>query len=62
MTIEDRKYEAWLIEELQSLLNDHIFHRDRIAETYSDRADLNKEIQVIKGEIARREHETIHSK
>ena len=55
MTIEDRKYEAWLIEELQSLLDDHIFHRDRIAETYSDRADLNKEIRVIKTEIRRRE-------
>ena len=55
MTIEDRKYEAWLIEELQSLLDDHIFHRDRIAETYSERADLNKEIQVIKTEIRRRE-------
>ena len=55
MTIEDRKYEAWLIEELQSLLDDHIFHRDRIAETYSDRVDLNKEIQIIKNEIGRRE-------
>ena len=57
-----KKYEAWLIEELQSLLDDHIFHRDRIAETYSERADLNKEIQLIKNEIIRREHETIHSK
>ena len=55
MTIEERKYKVWLIEELQSLLDDHIFHRDRIAETYSDRADLNKEIQVIKTEIRRRE-------
>ena len=55
MTIEERKYEAWIIEELQSLLDDHIFHRDRIAETYSERADLNKEIQIIKNEIRRRE-------
>ena len=55
MTIEERKYEFWLIEELQSLLKDHIFHRDRIAETYSDRVDLNKEIQIIKNEIGRRE-------
>ena len=55
MTTEERKYEFWLIEELQSLLKDHIFHRDRIAETYSERADLNKEIQVIKTEIRRRE-------
>ena len=50
-----KKYETWLVEELQSLLDEHIFHRDRIAETYSDRADLNKEIQVIKTEIRRRE-------
>ena len=55
MTIEERKYEFWIIEELQSLLNDHIFHRDRIAETYTERVDLNKEIQVIKTEIRRRE-------
>ena len=52
-----KKYEAWLIEELQSLLDDHIFHRDRIAETYSERADLNKEIQIIKNEIITREKE-----
>ena len=57
-----KKYETWLIEELQSLLDDHIFHRDRIAETYSERSDLNKEIQEIKSEIIRRKHETIHSK
>ena len=50
-----KKYEARLIEELQSLLDDHIFHRDRIAETYTERADLNKEIQLIKNEIIRRE-------
>ena len=50
-----KKYEAWLIEELQSLLDDHIFNRDRIAETYSERSDLNKEIRVIKTEIRRRE-------
>ena len=49
-----KKYEAWLIEELQSLLDDHIFHRDRIAETYTERADLNKEIRTIKSEINRR--------
>ena len=55
MTIEERKYEAWLIEELQSLLDDHIFHRDRIAETYSERCDLNKEIRAIKSEIFKRE-------
>ena len=50
-----KKYEAWIIEELQSLLDDHIFHRDRVVETYSERSDLNKEIQLIKSEIIRRE-------
>jgi len=55
MTIEKRKYAAWIIEELQSLLDEHIFYRDRIAETYSERSDMNKEIQEIKSEIKRRE-------
>ena len=55
MTIENRDYGSWITEELQSLLDDHIFHRDRIAETYSERVDLNKEIQLIKSEIIRRE-------
>jgi len=50
-----KKYETWLVEELQSLLDEHIFHRDRIAETYSERSDLNKEIQEIKSEIYKRE-------
>ena len=49
-----KKYETWFIEELQSLLDDHIFHRDRVAETYSERSDLNKEIRAIKNEINRR--------
>jgi len=55
MTTEERKYEFWLIEELESLLKEHIFHRDRIAETYTERTELNKEIQLIKYEIKRRE-------
>jgi hypothetical protein len=55
MTIVEHKYESWIIEELQSLLKDHIFNRDRIAETYTDRVDLNKEIRLIKNEIIRRE-------
>ena len=55
MTIEERKYEFWLIEELESLLKEHIFHRDRIAETYTERSELNKEIQLIKYEIKRGE-------
>ena len=55
MTIENRDYGSWITEELQSLLDAHIFNRDRFAETYSERSDLNKEIQVIKSEINRRE-------
>ena len=50
-----KKYETWLVEELQSLLDEHIFHRDRIVETYSERSDLNKEIRAIKSEIYKRE-------
>ena len=55
MTIENRDYGGWITEELQSLLDAHIFNRDHFAETYSDRVDLNKEIQLIKSEIIRRE-------
>ena len=42
MIIKD--HETWSVEELQSLLDRHIFDRDRFAETYSERSDLNKEI------------------
>ena len=57
MTIENRDYGGWVTEELQSLLDAHIFNRDHFAETYTDRADLNKEIQLIKNEIIKREKE-----
>ena len=50
-----KQHENWSVEQLQSLLDYHIFNRDRFAETYSERSDLNKEIQVIKSEINRRE-------
>ena len=50
-----KQHENWSVEELQSLLDEHIFHRDRIAETYSERSDLNKEIRAIKSEIFKRE-------
>jgi len=55
MTTEDRDYGSWITEELQSLLDAHIFDRDHVAETYSERSDLNIEIQMIKREINRRE-------
>ena len=50
-----KQHETWSVGELQALLERHIFNRDRFAETYSERSDLNKEIQVIKSEINRRE-------
>ena len=50
----NRDYGSWITEELQSLLDAHIFNRDRFAETYSERSDLNKEIRAIKNEINRR--------
>ena len=53
MIIKD--HEAWSVEELQSLLERYIFNRDRFAETYSERSDLNKEIRAIKSEIFKRE-------
>ena len=54
MTIENREYGSWITEELQSLLDAHIFNRDHFAETYTERADLNKEIQLINNEIRKR--------
>ena len=57
MTIENRDYGSWITEELQSLLDAHIFNRDHFAETFTDRADLNKEIQLIKNEIIKRKKE-----
>jgi len=49
-----KEHENWSVEQLQSLLDYHIFNRDRFAETYSERSDLNKEIRTIKSEINRR--------
>ena len=50
----NRDYGSWVTEELQSLLDAHIFNRDHFAETYSERSDLNKEIRTIKSEIFKR--------
>ena len=54
MTTKDRDYGSWVDEELQHLLDDYIFQRDRFAETYSERSDLNVEIQLIKQELIKR--------
>ena len=50
-----KEHKSWSVGELQSLLDRHIFNRDHYAETYSERSDLNKEIQAIKREIQQRE-------
>ena len=54
MTTKDRDYGSWVDEELQHLLDDYIFQRDRFAETYSERSDLNVEIDSIKQELIKR--------
>jgi len=54
MTTKDRDYGSWVDEELQHLLDDYIFQRERFAETYSERSDLNVEIQLIKQELIKR--------
>ena len=46
-------FQSWLTEDLQSLLSDLKFQRDRV-ETYSERVDLNLEIQRIKKELSLR--------
>ena len=42
---------SWLTEDLYSLLSDLKFQRDRV-ETYSERVDLNLEIQNVKKELS----------
>ena len=42
---------SWLTEDLQALLSDLKFQRDRV-ETYSERVDLNLEIQNVKKELS----------
>ena len=44
-------FQSWLTEDLQSLLSDLKFQRDRVA-TYSERVDLNLEIQNVKKELS----------
>ena len=51
-------FENWITEELERLLEDSIFQRARVAETYTERSDLNLEIQKIKKELdKRKKHE-----
>ena len=50
-----KQHENWAVVQLQALLERHLFDRDHYSEMYSDRSDLNKEIQAIRNEIKRRE-------
>ena len=54
MTIEERDYKSWIDEELQNLLDSYRFQRDNVVETYTERAELNVEIQLIKQEFINR--------
>ena len=54
MTTKDRDYRSWIDEELQNLLDGYRFQRDNVVETYTERAELNAEIQLIKQEFIRR--------
>ena len=54
-------FENWITEELERLLQDLIFRRDRVAEKFSELADLNLEIQRIKKELSTRKNEAIHT-
>ncbi len=54
MIIEERNYGSWIDEELQNLLNSYRFQRDNIVETYTERSELNAEIQLIKQEFINR--------
>ena len=51
----DLNFTSWLTEDLQSLLSDLKFEKDRV-ETYSERLDLNLEIQRVKKEISIRKN------
>ena len=57
-----KEHENWSVEELQALLERHIYDRDHYSELYSDRSDFNKEIQMIKHELLKRKNEIIHTK
>jgi|TARA_B100000586_G_C19852049_1_gene319046 hypothetical protein len=54
MTTKDRDYRSWIDEELQNLLDGYRFQRDNVVETYTERAELNVEIQLIKQEFINR--------
>ena len=48
-------YGSWITEELERLIVHLKFHKEHYAETFTERADLNLEIQRIKKELKIRE-------
>ena len=51
-------YGSWVTEELERLLTHMKFQKEHFSETFTERADLNLEIQRIKRELSlRKEHE-----
>ena len=51
-------YGSWVTEELERLLTHMKFQKEHFSETFTERADLNLEIQRIKKELSlRKEHE-----
>ena len=54
MTTKDRNYESWNTEDLVKLI-DQLTEDKEMAETYSERVELNRTILKIKSEIFKRE-------
>ena len=50
-------YGSWITEELERLIVHLKFHKEHYAETFTERADLNLEIQRIKKEISIRKND-----
>ena len=50
-------YKSWITEELERLLAQIKFQKEHYSETFSERADLNLEIQRIKKEISIRKND-----
>ena len=54
MTTKDSNYESWITEDLVNLV-DQLTEDKKMAETYSERVELNRTILKIKSEIFKRE-------
>ena len=56
MTINstNTNYGGWITEELERLVVQLKFEKQHFAETFTERADLNREIKIIQDEIRER--------